>query len=667
MNRKLQLQGLINIVKTHGPISAREISYMCQSVDDHNLSNFQKSDVNKLLWPEVGKGTISYCKKSFRYYVTERKDEHKPSRDNTTIPRINKPESSDQNISDKSDFLSFGPLTSLHLVGLSKSAIRILEENNIKTVSELSVYRIAHLTFIGLSGCTESINSELIKLLNHYNPNSSIQSAVRSTLPIKKPKSTRQKSTKFNLQNHTVVSSLSPDSRLKDLHANNFISSRAYNVCKTIAVVTLSDLAGFYKQNLGFKMIPKSGQKTHIELTNLVRSLYEAPNTNRKTKFNNYQQLSPTDSRFFLEVIRDYWESYQIFSADETKVISAGTNVLRKRNVLRQKDISKRFNMPIGRVNKCLRLFQYTLMTRLSSFKNYQLNFGEFKRIQPENSIIIVDSQLADEMNRLSKSKFNQHFISLVTSVLLSKSHQLVGNWQQKLLQNHHKSLEYHQWQQLYLLKKSILQNVDVESVVNHLHGMKTSEREESVSLRLENLINDFSNKQSFQRDAYRVMEKVIQGEFKSLVKNGEIHFKKNRNVPMVDCITISLSKESKPLGIGKLLSVVKRTFPEEHVTKKRILNTVKGDSRFVILKESKKIALSNWDDLPIKETLTIREIGYRILSENNWEMNRMSFIAKIQRLKKKSSASSIVANLSMDENRKFIFTSNKVRIEENN
>ena len=345
----------------------------------------------------------------------------------------------------------------------------------------------------------------------------------------------------------------------------------------------------------------------------------------------------------------------QLFSKTESKLFPYLYENKNTDNVTLD-SISKELNLSRERV----RQVKVKLEQDIESYFLFVSNFGSddlanygidgFKIFQ------VIDNSFAQKINKNEGTSFSSTFYSSILSVLLKKTHSLIGN--NEVVFGEKKSLSKKKYHNGYLLHSLIFDCYDFEKFIEDV-SLKLSERNpETYYLHFKGYLSNFMKNETkvpFD-DIKRICETILFNEFDSVVNSdGYLEIERNTFKALHEYCYDILDEFSVQMTVGEIEKALNNKYPEVKCTSESIRGSlIREKEIFVCFGRTSTYALKKWETE--KENLrggTIRDIIEEYLLKED-EPKHISEILKYVSKFRNTNEKSIRANIMLDESKRF-------------
>jgi len=158
--------------------------------------------------------------------------------------------------------------------GLSEDVVRFCEASGLTNLSRIQAHEAAHDTFLTLHGCEERYEAVLLNLLTIIRSHDEAElSKSAFGTPISSMISPNPGAGAGPVGEAQLTQPIGEDVNLTQLYAKGMITVRAYHVCRSASLDSLSVIREFALRHGGFGKLRNCGRKTELELEELLSQL----------------------------------------------------------------------------------------------------------------------------------------------------------------------------------------------------------------------------------------------------------------------------------------------------------------------------------------------------------------------------------------------------------
>lgn len=553
---------------------------------------------------------------------------------------------------------------------ISVRTYNICKSNDLNTISEIKDFYLKNKSFEKLQNCGRKSNMELIGICVRYFSG--------------KEKSNSEANKKDNFKE--IIDSLT---RIQREVLNSFISENTNNlsvrsrngVCKFLnGNFKIKNFANriFLSDSFDVSEIKNIGLKSSRELENyfnIIKEIIYKVNavteekelTKLRNKFlieKKFEEIQIPDDILEIESlfkIIDYL-LYQnvLFDKTQTIIIKNALKVYYNQNEKSLEEISNIVNLSRERVRQIKKVCLSDLFNNLLFISNFNDDLFQKYSIDVESKFIDINSDVVELINFTNGTNFSREFITYILAAYLNDSFSIVGNYEDVLQPKYFKSLNRHNWNNLYLIEKGLAVEFDFTSFINDISNRKNARIEESYSFNFKSYLSNFltNNKIDFIDLLFPICEKIINEEFEIYLDlDDNILFKRNTTKQVYEYAFEALEQLGKPSKVKLIFKKVKELHPHYDTSESGIRASMKRSNGFVPIGRKSVFGLKKWEsELDNFKGGTIREITRDYLSLKQTPIHIQQLANHISKFRPKTYPRSILDNLKADESGEFIF-----------
>lgn len=405
------------------------------------------------------------------------------------------------------------------------------------------------------------------------------------------------------------------------------------------------------------------------EIKNFIKDVYKKSEESQldilEIEFLLKSRFKNIDTTIFLEehnsifrLIDSLINNYYLFNESDTYILKNTFNLYKNSSFCRLEDIGKKIDLSGERVRqKRVSLFE-KLGSNLEFFKNFNKNILINYRIDNNSQSVIINEEIENFINSIDKTNFSKQFITLIFSVFLQDKFVIIGNIEDALMLKDSNARFRHNWLNIYLIKKEIFKNFDINNFIEDIDCRLNERNDESYKFNFKSYLSKFLKENDFTilDEILSTCEKILFEEFNLLLSiNEEIVFERNTLKTLPEYALEALEDLGVPSHVDEIdyhVRVLNPTFD------KKITNAnLKRDFGFVPFGRKSVFGLKKWEfeNNTIKGG-TIRSIAEEFLLNYNKPMHIGEIAEYILKYRPESNEKSIIYNLKMEDNNRFLF-----------
>ncbi len=347
-----------------------------------------------------------------------------------------------------------------------------------------------------------------------------------------------------------------------------------------------------------------------------------------------------------------------LFNESDTYILKNTFNLYKNSSFYRLEDIGKKINLSGERVRqKRVSLFE-KLGSNLQFFKNFDENILLNYRIDINNQSVIVNEETENFINSVDNTNFSKQFITLIFSIFLQDEFVIIGNIEDALILKEGNARYRHNWQNIYLIKKKIIDNFNIDEFIEDIDSRANERNEETYKFNFRSYLSRFLKENDFTvvDEIFSTCEKILFEEFNLFLSiDEEIIFERNTLKTLPEYALEALDDLGIPSHVDEIdnhVRVLNPTFD------KKITNAnLKREFGFVPFGRKSVFGLKKWEleNNTIKGG-TIRSIAEEFLLKYDEPMHIGEIAEYVLKYRPESNEKSIIYNLKMEDNNRFLF-----------
>ncbi|MBC6408947.1 MAG: hypothetical protein GDA42_00535 [Ekhidna sp.] len=562
-----------------------------------------------------------------------------------------------------------------HKEKLGIRSLNICRYNGLNDLFTILNYFRENNDFLGLRNCGLKSNRELTELCEKYEESSSRPVKEKTKNPIEKQIDS------LTLKQQKILNNLI------ESKANN-LSVRSLNAIKKISDWSLTtqglrEILINPKYNLG--KINNVGRKSINELWKFFYEIREQieiiqpiENEDELTikLFNTYLRrvfcLNSND-------ISQIWNHYNakngipVFKTIDTLITSGYLFRAKEREVFKKsfnfwsdklpktlEDTSSIIGLTKERVRQLKKKLLNEIDFEFSFLKGIEFDALNLYKLDVDSEIIKIDENLIKEIQQKESVQFNNIFITKILSILLNKSHTLVGHLESCAFNSSKPPGIAYRWKSIYLVSKEIDNRFDFEALVIDLDKRLSNRIKEDYSFHLETYLVSFM-KEGVEKDASKVAQVadyIISNEFGITIDlHGNISFKRNTIKQAFKYSYEALKALNEPSKVDVIYAKIKELYPDYTVNENSIRASMQKKNGFISFGRTSVYGLKIWEEEKNIRGGTIRNITEEYLVSKD-EPQHIDNIATYVNKYRNTTAENIYSNLRMEASSRFSFFS---------
>jgi hypothetical protein len=527
--------------------------------------------------------------------------------------------------------------------------------------------------FFNLRNCGQKSNKELIELCQKYENYTIKPEKIIPENPIEKQIDTltvRQKKILNNIIN----------SQIRNLSVRAYNSINNYSN-SNFSLNSLNEL--IINQKFNFRNIRNVGKQSEDELKDFFQIIREQIET---------IQLFENDDELSIELfnsalrrkynikhndINKIWKDYSfdnglpifktidvlisnryLFKNKEKEIIKRGFNFWTNSEIAKLEDIGSSLDITRERTRQIRKSMFDEIDSRFSFLNTFEFDALNIYGIDIYADIISIDENLIDEIHQKEHVDFNNIFVTKIISILINKTHSLVGNLESCVFNVvKPKGISY-RWKSIYLVKNEIVESFNFEALVIDIKRRISERIDEDYSFHFETYLTFFLN-QAFEFESSEIVpiaEHIVFNEFDIAIDLFDnITFKRNTVKQVYEYSYEALKALGVPSKVEVIYKKVKELYPDYNTDEKSIRASMKRKTGFVPFGRTSVYGLKIWEEEKNVRGGTIRDITEEYLIAQN-EPKHIDDIEKYVNQFRNTTAKNIYSNLQMEVNSRFVF-----------
>ena len=453
-----------------------------------------------------------------------------------------------------------------------------------------------------------------------------------------------------------------------------------YYLEKQINITNISDRI-FSDINFNFKRIKNIGTRSYSELELFFNDIKffvikiidndDEKNINGlslklflKETFNDLeidQNIISKNSIF--SIIQFLLEEQVLLGKNENYILKNG--VLIYENIIPQKleQLAENLNLTKERCRQIRIRILEELENKFIFLKQYDQDLLANYNLDFNASSIYITDEIAANINTLDETNFSKHFITLIISFYYKNKYDLIGNLSDVIIAKDLRIKARYTWSNLFLVRQKLSQNFDFVKFIEDVDKRKLETIDETYKLNFKSHLSKFFKKDDlfFLDEIFPICELLMNEELGICLDNEQnIVFERNTYKTLPEYAYEALEIIGKPSHIDEINKQIKILKPEYN---NAILNsTMSRAFGFVPYGRASIFGLKKWDTE--KRNIkggTIRSIAEEFL-QNYSEPIKYKVVANyVLKYRPESNIKSIIYNLKMEDNNRFVFFKNSL------
>jgi len=351
------------------------------------------------------------------------------------------------------------------------------------------------------------------------------------------------------------------------------------------------------------------------------------------------------------------------FNESYTAIIKKSFKIYQNEKELTRDEVALEMNLTKERVRQIIKNVLDTFYEKLLFLKNFNDNLFQNYGLDISTKHIEITDEIVISVNNVNDTDFSKEFISFLLSVYLNNDFSLLGNIEDVLLSRFSNSRNRHNWNNIYLIRTNIIDNLDFTLFVNNI-GERISERiEQTYSFNFKSYLSRFTKKIEIETidSIFPVAEKIISDEFGLYLDlDDNIVFKRNTIKQAYQYAYEALENLGRPAKVKEITEKIIELYPNYETDERKVSTSMKRKNGFVPISRTSVFGLKKWEnEIDDFKGGTIRSITIEFLEQFNEPRHISSITKYVLKYRPKSNDKSIYYNLRIDESKTFIFFKN--------
>ena len=453
-----------------------------------------------------------------------------------------------------------------------------------------------------------------------------------------------------------------------------------YYLEKQITITNISDRI-FSNINFSFKRVKNIGTGTSNELELFFNDIKFF--VNKIIDIDDEKKINELSLKLFLketfsdlEIDQNMISKNSIFSIiqfllEEQALLGKNENYILKNGMLiyenfipqNLEQLAENTNLTKERCRQIRVKLVEELENKLIFFKQYDQDlFANYNLDFNAPSIYITD-EIASNINSFDETNFTKHFITLIISFYYKNKYDLIGNLSDVIIAKDFQNRTRYTWNNSFLISQKLSQNFDFVKFIEDVDKRKLETIDETYKLNFKSHLSKFFKTEGlfFLDEIFPICEMLINVELGICLDNEQnIVFERNTYKTLPEYAFEALEIIGKPSHIDEINKHIKILKPEYN-------STISGSALsrafgFVPYGRANIFGLKKWDTE--KRNLkggTIRSIAEEFLQNYSKPIKYNVVANYVLKYRPKSNIKSIIENLKMEDNNKFVFFKNSL------
>ncbi len=556
---------------------------------------------------------------------------------------------------------------------ISIRSYNVCTNNDINTVSKLIEVYYKHGSFEHFRNCGVKTNLELIEICEKYNNKYiyELQNEQPVISPIEEMLNglTRTQREVINSYINIQINDLSVRSR----NAISAFLEHNFNVKHFTKMLLLpSDFVLTDIQNIGVKSSKEIKEFiAHVEdFINKVSESHDEKyiiSLKNELLIKNKYSLEnvPNDilvSESIFKLIEFLINKNALFNKEHTIILTKGFHLYQKQKETTLDSIADEIKLTKERVRQIRIKMTVDLIDKLSFIKNFNDDIYQKYSIDLESDIIELTQDKINCINFINNTNFTKDFILYILSVYLQDNYTLIGNSEDvlfKITNTRGRSKRYN-WNNLYLIKKTISNEIDFLLLTSDINKRFKETRDESYSFNITSYSSRFlkNNNYDILHLITPIVERIYFEEFGQHVDlDDNIVFERTTVKTLPEYIVDALTNLGKPSKVSTIYKWIESRYPGLTKSEEALRGSCQRSDKIIYFGRSSTYGLEIWEST--KSNIkggSIRDIVEEYLNDQKDPVDIIELTDYILQYRPTSNQTSIWSNIKAEESGVFEF-----------
>ena len=571
--------------------------------------------------------------------------------------------------------ISLSDLT--HIENLSVRSSNVCEWNNLNDLMSILNYFWENNNFLGLRNCGQKSNTELIELCQKYEDFTIRSIKEKPENPIEKHidlLTVRQRkilnnviesqSSTLSVRSLNAIEKMS-DSSLTIRGLREILITPKYDIgeIKNIGKKSVDELVMFCKEireQIEIVQLFKNDDELTIELFNsYLRRKFCLTLNDIVQIWNNYNSQNGLP---VFKTIDTLILNGHLFKENEQVIFKRGFKFRTDTETETLEDIATNIGLTRERTRQIRKNLLNKLDSVFSFLKGLEFDALNLYGLDIESENIVVDNNLIDEIQHKESVNYNSIFVTKILSLLLNKTHCLVGNLESCVFNSAKPKGIAYRWNSIYLISKEINNIFDFESLAIDIDRRLSDRIDEDYSFHFETYLVSFL-KEGFETDYFlvtQVAEHIIFNEFEITIDTiDQITFKRNTKKQVVEYVYDILKEKNEPLDIYQIYDILISKYPNVTKSAEALRGSCQRDSKLIYFGRSSTYGLREWEKNETVKGGTMHDIAEEFLLKFDEPKYIDEITEYVSLFRPEATSKNLLYNLKSAENRRFRFFKN--------
>ncbi len=351
-----------------------------------------------------------------------------------------------------------------------------------------------------------------------------------------------------------------------------------------------------------------------------------------------------------------------IFNENEQEVFNRGFNFWTDSLPENLEDISSDISLTRERTRQIRKKLLDEIDLKFPFLQGLEIDAINLYGLNVDSDIIIVDENLIEEIQQKECVRYNDVFVTKILSIILYKSHEVVGNIESLTFN----ILKYKgvdsRWNSIYLIKKEIKATYDFDSLVIDVKRRLSERIEEDYSFHFETYLTAFQQ-DGVEIDYFvitQIAEHIIFKEFEiSIDTFDQITFGRNTKKQVIEYVYDILKEKNEPLDIYQIYETLISKHPNVTKSAEALRGSCQRDSNLIYFGRSSTYGLRIWEKDELVKGGTMHDIADEYLIQFDEPKHIAEITKYVSQYRPEATSKNLLYNLKSAENRRFRFFKN--------
>lgn len=351
------------------------------------------------------------------------------------------------------------------------------------------------------------------------------------------------------------------------------------------------------------------------------------------------------------------------YDKNQTKILTKAFKIYLNSPELTLDEIAKEVDLTRERVRQVRKTIFEELSSKLLFIQNFDDNLLEKYNIDNTQCYIEINDAQIEVINNQNNTNFTKEFIIYIIYSYWSYEFELVGINEDVLLPKYFNARNRHNWNDFYIVKKELVLEFDFISFANDISERLNERLEETYSFSLKSYLSNFLINDNLEilNSIMEIAEKIVNQEFEIYIDlEDNIVFGRNSFKTLPEYIFEALEEIGKPSTVEILYKFIENKYPGISKSSEALRGSCQRSDSLIFFGRTSTYGLKKWEiEMENIKGGTIRSIAEEFLSNYTVPMNIKDIAAFVLQYRPNSNEKSIIYNLKMEDNNRFVFFKN--------